>query len=499
MLMATFDHLWRSGAEACTRVEIGADEPLRPRCLWRDRRGWTWIGTRYRGVFVLRPGQSALHLSTRDGLRSDAVWSIAEDAHGNVYFGTANGIGRWDAGTGAVREFAAADVLPGEIVQHVRVDGGGRLWASTTGGLSRLPIDSQRRPAPPPRIYLTHVHVDGEAQAVPENGTRRLFGVVLAPGQRRLEVGFVGLEFHGLRALRYQHRLRGLDAEWSAASEATAVQFADLAPGDYELSVRAVDADGRASLEPAQLEFRVLPPLWQEPWFVTLCAASVAALFWWWHRVRLRRAVATERLRTQIATDLHDEVGAGLAQIAILTEVARRDAGPALAAGLGEVAGLARGLREAMSDIVWALAQGHDTLADLVQRMRQLAGRMLEVDGTQVVFVAPAPAELDSVAISIEQRRQLWLWFKEALANVVRHAGARRVDVDIGLQDARLRLLVRDDGRGFAPEQAPAGNGLPSLRQRAARLQGGMVLRSAPGAGTELELTVPLPRRRPPA
>lgn len=492
VLLASFDHLWRLAGASCTRVVLADGELLRPRCLFRDRRGWTWIGTRYLGVFVQRPAGDGglLHLTSRDGLASDAVWSVAEDARGRMFLGTAHGISCFDAG--ALRPFGGNDGLAGEVVNDLRCDRRGRLWVSTSAGLSRFDLDAATpEPAPPP-IYLTRVQVDGERLSLPENGSTRLGDVVLAPGRRHLGVEFTGIDLCCARPLRYQHRLLGIDADWSPASESGMVQFADLAAGSYRFEVRAVDADDRHSDAAAELWFTVLPPFWQRAPFLAAMTAVLAALAMAVHRIRLRRAVATERLRTQIATDLHDEVGAGLVQIAILSEVARQRAGPLLAQSLGEVAALARTLREAMSDIVWALGQGHDSLADLVQRMRALGSRMIEVDGTQWDFRAPPAAELDAVTLSIEQRRQLWLWYKEALTNVARHAAADAVDVALAVVGDRLHLSVRDDGAGFEPAGTSGGNGLRSLQRRSQQLGGRMRLQSRPGAGTELALEVPL-------
>ncbi|HEX5051352.1 MAG TPA: two-component regulator propeller domain-containing protein [Planctomycetota bacterium] len=501
VLLATFDNLWRYDGQHCRPTGPAVDGPLRPRCVLRDSRGWRWIGTRFLGVFVERPESAGgvLHLSSRDGLASDAVWSAAEDHRGRIYLGTARGITCFDADTGRLRPFGGAGRLAGDIVNHILCDRRGRLWAGTTGGLSRFDLDAPERVPPPPTVYLASVQIDGQRVPTPENGASTLTDLVLSPDQRTLEVECVGLHFQDELPLRYQHRLEGADGQWSPPSSANQVKFANLAAGEYRFLVRAIDTSGRVSDVPATLAFTVMPPFWVRAWFLATVAAAAAAMVWTWHRARLRRAVATERLRTEIATDLHDEVGAGLAQIAILSEVARQRAEPVLASGLGEIAGLARTLREAMSDIVWALAKGHDRLADLVQRMRQLTTSMLEVDGTQVVFLAPEAAGLDNIALSIDQRRQLWLWFKEAVTNVARHADARRVAITLAVESGRLRVRIEDDGVGFSPPDATAGNGLPSLERRCARLGGSMELRAAPGAGTQIALEIPLQHKGRPA
>ncbi len=494
MFLGSFDRLWRWVDGRCEPVLLAATQPLRPRSLLRDRRGWNWIGTRFQGAFVDR-GPSAggyLHLDSRVGLASDAVWSIAEDQAGRIYLGTAHGISRFDATSQRLQPFGGGGRLAGEVVNHLLCDRRGRLWAATSSGLTRFDLDDRERAHAPPSVYLAAIKVDGKVVAMEQNGVEKFAGLQLTPSQRSLEVEFVGLRFHDERPVRYQHRLASVDADWSPPTTADMVQFADLPAGEHLLVVRALDADEGVSPRTAELSFTVAPPFWRTAWFVALVATCLAGFGWLWHRTRLRSAVATERLRTQIASDLHDEVGAGLAQIAILSEVARQRAAPEVAVDLGEVAGLARSLREAMGDIVWALARGNHTLADLVHRLRHLCSRMLEVEGTVVQFDAPDAPSLAALPLSLEQRRQLWLWCREALTNVARHADARTVTVQLELPGRRLRLRIADDGIGFHAGLATTGNGLLNLRRRCERLGGHLHLTTAPGRGTELVLDVPL-------
>src|SRR5581483_80554 len=127
--------------------------------------------------------------------------------------------------------------------------------------------------------------------------------------------------------------------------------------GSYRFLVRAVNSDGARSPQPASIAFTILPPLWMRWWFLLLAAATVSAATYWFHRYRVSRLLELERVRTRIATDLHDDIGSSLSQIAILSEVANRNRDPnqlKLAAPLADIAGISRELVDSMSDIVWA-------------------------------------------------------------------------------------------------------------------------------------------------
>jgi signal transduction histidine kinase len=214
------------------------------------------------------------------------------------------------------------------------------------------------------------------------------------------------------------------------------------------------------------------------------------------HRFRLRQAVAMERVRGQIATDLHDEVGSGLSQIAVLTEVARRDAPASTAPLLDESAGIARALRESMSDIVWAVDPRKDRLIDLVQRMRQTTFNLLEVDGLEVVFDAPPTGALEGIGLAPDRRRHLLLILKEAITNVARHAQATRAAITLGVSGDRLTLVVEDDGRGPGDGRAE-GRGVKNMAARAKALGGRLTVDPRPGGGTTVRFEAPMTGRRP--
>jgi signal transduction histidine kinase len=206
---------------------------------------------------------------------------------------------------------------------------------------------------------------------------------------------------------------------------------------------------------------------------------------------RLRQRLAVERVRTRLATDLHDDLGAGLVEIAILSEVARQNsAEPAQAEAMEAVAAKARELRSAISDIVWSVDPARDQLTNVVERWRQIANSAL--GNISLRFSAPPEQETDSITVSFAARRHLILIFKEAVANVARHAGASHVAVTVELERRHLTVSISDDGCGFAPapDEANGGNGLRNMRSRADEMNGAIDIKTAPGAGTVVKFSV---------
>lgn len=505
---APFVGLWRLRAGTLDEIGPGEGLPgphLYPRAIYEDARGRLWVGTRFSGVAVseapARERPSFLLFSSRDGLASDTVWSIAEDARGRIYLGTGRGLSCLDVEARSVRHLGTAQGLAGDVAYHAVRDARQRLWIATSGGLSCLDPQVETPLPPPPRVYLTRVVAGGRELALPETGALAIGaadsgssepGIVLEPGRTDLWVECTAI---GAEPSRFEHRLLGADVAWSAPGEQAALRFPRLSPGSYRLLVRARFGDGRVSEVPASLAFVVLAPVWTRPWFLGAAALLLLVGLWFVHRLRLMRALALERVRTEIATDLHDDLGSGLAQIAIQSEVGRRGAGPEQQRVLAEIALVARGLRESIADIVWAVDPRRDRLLELVRRARHVAFKLLDADGLEVGFRAPPDAETAGVELPGSLRRHLLLFVKEALTNVARHARARKVAIEVQLQGGELRVRIQDDGVGFDPGTAAEGHGLTSLRHRARSLGGRLDLRSQPGHGTVVELQVPLAGR----
>jgi signal transduction histidine kinase len=202
--------------------------------------------------------------------------------------------------------------------------------------------------------------------------------------------------------------------------------------------------------------------------------------------------VEIERVRLRIAVDLHDDIGASLSRIAILSEVARRQAsggGSNVDGPLARIAATSREVVDAMNDIVWAIDPHRDSLDDLTRRMRRFASDVLASRGIALHFVVPSDGLAQRLGHDV--RRQLLLVLKESVTNIGRHAGCSETFIELHASSDALTLLVRDNGRGFDATTAESGHGLASMRRRVAGLGGTIEIRSSPGAGTEIVATVP--------
>jgi ligand-binding sensor domain-containing protein/signal transduction histidine kinase len=495
--VASSTNIWRiSHAGTISEVTVRTGLPaIEPRALYQDRRGRLWIGLRYNGVSMTAdpdaPEPHFVNYTTANGLASDAVWSIADDDEGHVYLGTGRGLDRFDVASKTIRHLTAEDGVVGSVIEHLVTDRDGRIWVASDGGITRLDPRGARPSADQPPVFISDVRIAGETWPLPVTGAQHVAPIELPASRNNVTIRFVGLSYRSEKAIRYQYRLDGAETGWSEPSEQREVNFARLAPGRYRFLVRAVTSGDVESAQQASVTLHILPPVYLRAWFVALAVLSVAAVVYAAYRYRVAGLLEVANIRNRIASDLHDDIGANLSKIAILSEVAQRQ--PAsVSPGDNPLAAIARISRESvasMSDIVWAINPKRDSLQDLVRRMRLHAEEACVPRSIALDFRTP-DRELFT-KIGADARRDLFLIFKEAVNNAVRHSGCAHLHVALAYERGGLSLTVRDDGRGFDPAGASDGNGVINMRRRA---EGGGALldiASGPAQGTTILLTYP--------
>jgi ligand-binding sensor domain-containing protein/two-component sensor histidine kinase len=469
--------------------------------MYLDHLGRLWIATSQGGLGRIDETRADhprfTTYTTAEGLSSNQANCITEDRWGHIYVGTGRGLDRLDPATGHVKHYTAADgLIRGEVRVAFR-DRQGTLWfgGGQDSGLSRL-IPEPDPPGSPPPILVTGLRIAGDPYPLSELGETEVSKLELGPNQNDVQIDFVGIGFGMGEIPRYQYMLQGAHADWSPPTDQRSIRFASLSPGTYRFLVRAVTAAGTISASPATVTFTILPPIWRRWWFLGLAALLAGAVIYTLYRYRLARLLELERVRIRIATDLHDDIGASLSQIAILSEVVQQRVGKQngeVAQPLGLIAGSSRELVDSMSDIVWAIDPRKDHLRDLAQRMRRLASDVCSA--SNIEFDLRTPEAGQDTRLGADLRREVFLIFKESLNNIARHSACGRAEVDFRIEEGWLTLRLCDDGKGFDILQPSDGHGLASMRERAQRLGGTLQVESTQARGTMVLLRVPLSRR----
>jgi signal transduction histidine kinase len=277
---------------------------------------------------------------------------------------------------------------------------------------------------------------------------------------------------------------------WTDAGHERVAAFLGLPPGRYVFEVTARTSEGTWNPVSATAEFVVPAAWWQTLWFrlgvVIALIAGAAAVARFVAVRRMRQQLRLEEERARIAQDMHDELGARLTRIELLSEQARQEPTPAR---LEKISRTAHEVAQTLDEIVWTVNPRNDTLERLLGYLSEYATEYLA--NTGIELVQDLPENIPAFPLRSDARHNVLLAVKEALNNVVKHAAATRLELRVRLDDDRLQIQITDNGRGFAGENA-TGHGLENMRQRLTAVGGDCQVTSQPGQGTTVKLTLPV-------
>jgi len=526
--------LLRAGEEALmneTPRTLSPPESIRSLLATPD--GSLWIGYAAHGLGRLR--KSSFHrFGLEQGLPEEVVTKILPDDRGWLWCAGDRGIFRVKmdeleaVASGKLQRVRAVlcgsdegwpvlqanrDAWPGAVRTRT-----GAFWMPLVGGLAVIHPERCIE-YPPPAVVIERVTVNGQVVAaydctlqnsgdtVPPLDLHRMTNAIpLGKGVRQLSMEFATTSFTGRENVRFRYRLEGLDKAWGDAGRHRVAHFNRVPPGHYRFQVIGCNNKGVWNETGASVDCTVAPFYWQTWWFRLLSwlAAGVLAggAGWLEMRRRLRRRLehlerqhVLEQERARIARDIHDNLGASLTRLNMLSQPA---GGPQDAANLVAINQNVRTLTEAMDEIVWAVNPRYDTLASLANYFGGYAQEFLEASGIRCNL--NMPLVLPDLPVTAEVRHNLFLALKEALNNIVRHSQASEVRFTLELTAGELVLQVADNGRGLpvatagtaSPAARPAGgNGLANMQHRLEEIRGQSEMTSSPGAGTCITFRVP--------
>ncbi|MBK8002592.1 MAG: hypothetical protein IPK12_01325 [Gemmatimonadetes bacterium] len=469
--------------------------------LFEAPAGTLWLGSA-EGLTRVTGGRPAF-LSLAAGLPGRWVGSGNPDAHGHLWLGQLGGLTRVNLAEllavadgrattlASVTTFRALDGLPGGdpgAWPHpwTFTDPAGRLWVAMGHGIVVTDPAQAVADASPPPIHLEEVWVDGAP--VP-----RTDPLVLAPGARRVELRYTGVDLTDGPAVRFRHQLEGYDTTWTDVGARRTVSYTGLPPGTYHF--RVTGRAGRGDWHPAgaSLALVVEAPLWRRTWFIAAALLAAAATLWTLHRARLQaRTDAIREERTRLAREIHDSLLQGFGGISLqLHAVAAR---LPLAAGersaMDRVLQLLDGTLTQARAAVWDMRLPGGATLPLAVEVEAAAARALAEGPTAVTVTTQGRPRALSPACHSEALRIV----EEALANVRQHAAATRVTVMLAYGWRRLECTIADDGRGFDLAQdgrRPGHWGLLGMRERASRIGARLGIATRPGQGTTITVAIP--------
>ncbi len=473
--------------------------------LCEGREGTIWAGTDV-GLFRFERQTARFTLfSEKDGLADNFIDAILEDGTGCLWLCTVNGLSKFDPTKGSFRNYNASDgvkIGPCRLPTGFRNTRGEMFFGGSNGMIRFHPDSIKDNPYIPPIMITAFKKFD---KIVPlDSAISETHSIEMSYKENVFSLEFAALNYTSPEKNQYAYKLEGFDNDWMYCGTRRYATYTNLDGGSYIFRVKGSNNDGIWNEEGTSIVVIVTPPFWKTWWFRTFgfiaILLSVGGSIRYVEMKRLKRRIqqlenerALERERTRIAQDMHDEVGAGLTEIGILSELAKKNIqNPEEAeTNMQRVSETSRETIASISEIIWAINPKNDLLDDLVAYLRHYTSRYLAATAIKLEF--DIPETIHDFHLSAEVRRNVFLVMKETLHNIVKHSEATAVSIEVALTKQHLDILVKDNGRGFSTgDTFRFGNGLHNMEKRMKSIGGGFVLESRPGEGTSVSIAVEL-------
>ncbi len=464
------------------------------RGLYADSKNNIWVGTRYGGAYCLTPkatgNYNVQRFGRQSGLMCDWVNSFAETKAGDIWIGSYLGLDKLVKEPSGYRVFNFSKAV--NFFAEIRgvVSAGDNDWVCLANrGIATFKDENlhQARPLQATILSTGLGVLDNKLTIL--SPTEKIY---LKPRQNAARFEFSALGFINERQILYSYRLKGSnDTTWSKPENIHEATYASLAPGAYRFEVKTIGWNGEHGI-PATLSFYISSPFWKQWWFIALSFLAVLILLYGLYRYRIRQLVRLQNVRNSIATDLHDDIGSSLTNISILSELSTKHlAQPDKAEPfLQRISEEVQASSQAMDDIIWSVNSRNDSLQETMARMRRHAAELFDNSDTNCYL--QLDENTGNKKLSMEQRRDVYLIYKEALNNIHKHAAARNIWIDVRQNQNHLFMQVKDDGKGFNTKLITHRNGLKNLRSRVEKWIGKIQIHSEENKGTTIEIKIPI-------
>ena len=477
------------------------------RCLYYDKENDTlWIGTNSGGLAFCKNGRITPVPST-SGINARVIAQILEDRQKRLWLVSDQGVLVAEKERLLNVAFSPEQQIRPILFDnetelalqsigqqfHGAVSTAGDLYFITKKGMAIIDPSDIRRSTLSVPAHVCEVSY-GKTSLHPRQENR----YTLPAGTRQLTVAYTGLSFVLPERLQFRYRLKKHENQWVEVGETRSITLRNMLPGSYHLELQARTCDGPWSKTSGTLDFTIKAYYYETAWFkaaTVLIAVLTAVLLALYiarqvHKRKLAEAEklrAVEQERSRISMDLHDEIGAGLTRMTLLSELVMDDIPDTQTDDrpVDRLISQARRLVNSLDEVVWTITPDNDRLSSLCDYLGKYAENYMRDAGIRCRL--DIPFELPEWIIPGPVRHDIFLITREILNNVVKHAEATVVDFRFSLENDSLSMMIRDNGKGISGEADERFHrGMAGLRQRAEKYQGTLQVSSAPDKGTAL-------------
>ena len=438
-------------------------------------------------------------LTKANGLPSDNASSLCFDNKNNLWVCTNSGVAVFSKKLNVennqtyqmINFFNGEDLQVDGIDPWVAKDNEGHIWVFSSNYLICFYPEKLNYNTAIPALAIENIELNFRQTNWVEY-TDSLTGLFQIPYHLKLShenntlgIYFRGISSSGTDGITYSYQLEGLGNLWSVPSSNDFVSFVKLPPGKYVFKVKAQLPNTNWS-EPAVFSFEIKKAFWQTWWFYFLAVLFLATGIYFLFRYRLMQKIKLLEMRNRISQDLHDEIGASMSGINLLTQMAaeklKHDKPKEAAEYLFKVKNYSQDVIEKLSDMVWVFNPQNDSIEKLLLRLKSFAISLAASKNIKLHFEADKGSE--AINLTIRQRKTIYLISKEAMNNAFKYSDCNNIYYNLSTNGYKWRLKIQDDGNGFTLTEKADGNGLRNMQARADEIGAKFNIQSQPGAGT---------------
>lgn len=392
------------------------------------------------------------------------------------------------------------------------------LWLATTEGAIKIDLTKVHSTKYQPKVEIINAYADttyfyNSINNAYYSSTDSF--TTLNYTQNDITINFSALSFSNEPQVKYIYKMEGFEDNWSKPTAESKVRYRNLSPGKFTFYVYAINGDGVYSLKPAQISFILTPPFWKTSWFILISSLlSLSVLIGtirFYSNKKLRDKInkleqekkireERDKTRAQISRDLHDDISSTLGSIALYSESFKRQSSYLTNQQikiLDKISTLSSEAIDHINDIIWSVTPKHDTLNEMLLRMKNYTVEICSIN--RIEYEISVQEINENISLNEEIRRNIYLIFKEALNNCIKHSNSSKILLKTNYCNGNFEMSVIDNGIGFEIDsitkstkdnivKISSGHGINNMKKRAEEIKAELKVESSPNIGTSITL-----------
>ncbi len=461
-------------------------------CLLKDDQ-FLWIGNNTGITRINLINGTRIQLTRADGLTGNYINTLFKDPKGFIWVGSKRGLSRIDPKSLGIINFNLNGISADYNINSISFNKELNIMECLSDNSYfsfRLPEEKNLILTHKPSVFSWSIA--GESLKL-----NRDKSIQFSEKERVFVISFYCPVNPALGKLHYSYMLKGFDKDWVNAGERQQAIYSTLPSGKYSMVIRA-SLDGINWVESDQAINVIVDPLfYKSRWFITLSIILpmfiLLMILHLRNKARIKNLMYIQEMRNRIAADLHDDIASTLSSISMMSEFASKKVNSDLLSVQGllnKIGKHSRQLIYEMSDIVWSVNPDHDNIDSLIARMNDFAATILQDKGIE--FQLNKSIDKDIILFNPNVRKNIFLIFKEAIHNAVKHADCNDVKIQLAVEENTIKMKIEDNGKGFDKEIQNIGNGLKNMKKRAEQIHAELSIDSILGKGSIIQLVIKL-------